>query len=288
MAPKAPSIDDILEFLSRPAGRVAVLDDTNCPVVMSKHGNLYVRRKSRSYPAGARKADVVEWATLHVPGFTAWFHGDQSPAPSRSASRPARLAPEPESSDDERVPEHSDEEDQDMSDEDEDEDEFDEVEPEPQPDEDEDEAYFVPAKPAKPSRSDRSHRSKPAQSASVSEVPLFPENRRIRTKSFYAWLLEFGFIQFNADTGAFAFEPIPSKGLHQRVAKERGFDIGRRFTAADCKAAAARKWGLSPDTRIPDRGTLDDLREKARLTGRALEDALRLEREQARMSKVTI
>lgn len=273
---KEPSAKAVLEFLSSPAGRAAIVSDPDCPVaIAAKSGNLRVREKTKSYP-GARKEDVVEWASVAVPGFSAWFRCAAAATPTRSASRPARVEPEPESSDDEAEAEPEAEPDVDM---------FVDPEPEPEP-EAEAEAEEADSQAAPPAV--RKLPAKPAQSASASEVPLFRENPRIRTKTFYDWLREFGFIQLDDDTGDFAFESIPSTGLHQRAARERGFDIGRRFTVADCKAAAARRWGLSPDTGVPNRGNLYALREQAKLTGRALEDALMLERAQKRMSRVAI
>jgi len=267
---KEPSTAAVLEFLSAPAGRTAISNAEDCPVaIAATSGNLRVRGKTKSYP-GASKADVVAWAEDNVDGFSEWFSGAPAPAPpARSASVPARQD-EPDSSSDESGGGGDCESVGDGS-----ECQFEEARSCAS---DDDGGAPVPRDAGRP-RAPRPAKvaPKPAQSASVSAVPLFQENARVRTDDFYDWILEMRYLTLDKKSGNFRFESIASQGPHQRLAQER-FYIGRRFTIADCKKAAARKWGIPGDTLVPNKGNLAELREQAALTGDRLEEAVRLMR----------
>ena len=243
------TLKDIFAFLSSDVGRGLIKEEPLCPVEISSAGVLRVRGKSKNFP-GARKEDVVKWASANVPDFHEWFASKADDSDSDSefyqAESEAVSSEHPIRSESKAVSsEH-------------------------------------------PIRSVSSEHPIRSESKAVSSEPLFPENKKIRTQGFYDWLVRFGFIYYDETTGDFSFETIPAAGLHQVAAKELGFNIGRAFTVADCKKAAARHWGLPKEVRVPKRGNLHNLRHQASLKGEALEAALMLERAQARFADIKL
>eukprot|EP00873_Tetraselmis_striata_P033947 jgi/Tetstr1/454211/TSEL_041130.t1 len=275
-----PSVEAILEYVVL-NHRTAITNDPDCPIVISKAGNPRARRKTNTHP-GAKKEDILRWADDNLEGFIQWRVAKDAsravavvpqpasravaavpqpasravavvpqPAPARrSASRPARMSPEPSQDSEsgyDAPPDAS--------------------------DADEGESAPAPPSPVPPSPVPPPIQS-PRATGSGATSALFAENPGIDKSSFYSWLVSLGFIKCDLKTGAFEILSVPAKGLHQRAAKEAGFDIGRRFTVEDSKRVFAKHHGLHKDLDIPKRGNLAALRQVSRLTGAELDRAL--------------
>lgn len=263
MAPNAVTNKAIFEYLGQ-HGRDQILADPDCPVaIAAASGVLRLKGKTKTREASTR-GDMIEWADDNVDGFLAWRLAAENGSKKKAAAA-ASPAPAPAPATEPRAPPPSSDSDSDSDD---------EMASAPAESEGEESGPPAPVRSAPKPKAPRPARSA-SVAPSVSAVPLFPERPEIRTNAFYEWLVFWGFVEFDPDTGNFSFQRIRAKGPHQDAARQKGFDIGRKFTVADSKKAAARAWKLGDNVDIPDRGNLDALRSRARMSP---EEQMALER----------